>query len=736
MRKLNSFLVLAVILVSFTAVGASQSIISADRIEYVSEGSDFYDGPVLQAAVSSNYQGDNIIFNTGNRNLADIVSGQTNNTLEVEVESQDIFSEYAFTDPSQTARPDLAEFGLTTIIVNDIDPQNEKQELENSQKVRNICTDINQDGDLTGGNKYAKYTEGASSDYDFYYSQGSSDWSWEDFEFESADYDVTCITQIQYYGNVGEISNPVQTYTTTWEARNGQGKVERTTLSNSEMAEGNVGRLGPNVRVEFNGGETTGLTSPRATDELILHSNDGLESTDGFRVLNSGSYESYQIQYDSLESIMDEYFEIKADQGYVNDDTTESLFSEVNREASQAYRGISSGEFTEMEFSSNGDGLAEGTGRIYEENLFYPQFTVEAKACRNLDLSECDAFINIKKEVGIPKITDISTKKFSELSQAEVNLSYKNIGYSEGSFEARITECTNSFEPTGVPKRQSLDEGESVTEQLYLTGSTTDMTEGEKTGYCVAEVTETGTLQTVQQRFQVTLVQESECTYYDSLGYGQQTPKKESATVDGEEQLVDVIYECKENELGYNLKETCDADEVAKKDKSASGVKYDCVAEEEENTGGGSGSGDGSGEGSDCKVTIVDNPAGNDLTVTNPVCAVQNWIDSVFGGVYGNLTLFTSILLGLYGFGFRGRLARIMSLEPTNVLSVFGRSISARYVLGLALFGAGFWIGLNIMTNPVIKWGLIIVTVIAAVGRIWLYGPAGLIDWIFPETRR
>lgn len=703
MSRVSRLLIFTAILVAFSIPASSQTILSADNVYYQSEGSDFFDGPVLVATVSSNHEGDVIEFNTGNRDVTDLVPGATNDTLEVEVSSQDIYAEYSF-KPGKTA---VSQYNITSFDVTVEDGTNVEQEVSNMDKVQDVCYDISGNGDID-----------------------SNDYLLDNIFLDLDGKEVTCIAQDNFYGNVGTINTPSEHYVTTWEVRNGNGRVERATLSNSEIGKGNQARIGPDVQITFTGGEKVGLLPPIASNEFILHSNDGLESTDGFRVISEGNYDDYTDEVNKLDQALAEYEQIEEEDGYVQN--PQSLVQDVNLEAEEAYQGVTNSELSGMEFSTVNETLAGGTGRIYEDNLFYPQFTVEARACRNLDLEECDAFINVQKEVGIAEITDVSTRQFGELDQVEVNLTYKNVGYQEGSFSARIKECSGEFSPVGVPENQNLEKGESFTEQLYVTGSSTDMSDGTVTGECVAEVQETGSLQKDEQRFTVSFEQLTECTYYDSLGYGQQESKKEAKMVNGEQQLVDVIYECQENELGYEEKITCDPDKEAKRDQTADGIRLECV-EEDETPGGND---DNNGDDSDCKVTLVNNPAGNNLTVTNPVCAAQNWLDSVFGGIYGNFTLIASTLLGLFGFGLRGRIARLMSIATAKQVNIFGRNIAAEYVLGLALFVVGFVIGINIMTNPVFKWGMIILTVLAAFTRLVIDGPIGLVDWLLPDARR
>jgi hypothetical protein len=697
------------------SLASAQSVRNVDKLNYISEGSDFYNGPVLQATVTSNNDVDVLRFTADNNRISDIVSGTTDEVISAEVSNQESYTRYTFRDAGRmplstiqiaktTLYPPVEEFNEDA----DFDSQ-VLNYITSKDEIRNKCIDIDDNEVYT--TKDIGYRP----------------------VFEAFDYKVNvyCFEQKNQLGSIGEIEKEKDIFETTWEVSNGQGKVETATISNAEVGDGACSRLGPDVRICWEGSATTGAVSPVSDTEMIMHSN-SIPNNGGFRVIDSREYRRYTEALAGLDDDLDNYVEGKSIWNENVDE--EEVVSSLNENAEQVYLGISDSEFSNAEFTSGG--FTSGTMRVYTETLNWPEFDVEVKACRGLDQDECDAFVNIQKTIGVPKITDVSSSPFKELDTGEINLTYKNVGTSEGAFISRVKECGGKFSPAGGQERAELEAGESVTETFYVTASTNSTTQKSLVDYCTVEVTEKTTGQTLTETIQVEMEQQqSECNYYSEEGYGQQLRRQEAVSTEGVVLVRDVIYECSEDELGYEVKEKCGFEQEAVETKEGSN-RYECIEAEDENGGNGGGGGDGGdgGDGTDCKVTLLNNPVGKDLAFNNPICEFNNWLDSVFGGLYGNLTLIASTLLGLWGFGLRGRVARLMSIATGRQLNIFGRNVAAEYVLGIALFAVGFAVGLNIMTNPLVKWGLIIITVIAAIIRVVLDGPLGLVDWIFPDA--
>lgn len=682
-RLKSSELILSAVIVLLFSATAAASVTSADIIEFESNH-DFYDGPVYLISTVSNYNTDEFEFFLDNRELSEGVSGETENTVTLDIVSQESRAVYGMRDPGREPIwiPEATTFTIDAPFWSSLEEKH--NHIQNNEEVQNICWDLEGDGI-------------SQSDY-FAYD------SIDGFNYQIRIY---CVTRTQQLGTVGEIaSDPNDVFETEWELRNNEGKIERATISNADMGDGQCERIGPNSRVCFQGILSSGENSPTPTDELILHSND-IPENNGFRIIDREHYRDYQNSIPHMSSRIDQWGSDSSSWFFGTGMEAEDVTRAVRENAEKAASPHADSEFTDARFT----GQDIGSGRIEVDlnNGIWPQFTVELRACRSVDLSECDAFVNIQRTVGQPQITEVDSTKFSELETGEIELTYQNVGSEEGSFAARVIECGEDFSFTGVSQRAVLNPGQSTTVNLPIGFSTTDETEEEIIDECTVEVEELGTGQTVTDQVEVVGQQQSECLA------GEQFRRTQVVEVDGENLERDVIYECNENELGTHQVQTCDIGQQA----VLRGREYECV---ETDNGPAAVS-----PGEECRYTLIQNPVGNNLTIPDPVCHFNNLV----AGVYGTFTVIAVFFAFLFGYGQR---FWIMSLAKLNggIFEVVGRDVRISWIIGLITGLLFAWFTAGLLSNHLVKWGLILGVPAYLILKAYLTGPRKVVKSFLP----
>lgn len=702
MRVQNSKLVLAALVTVLMAGMGSAAVQSADLLEY-SSNNEFFDGPVMNIYFGDNGATDKIDVTWSSSRLEESIDGEVQNSVSFEVTQSNTKAVYSFRDPG------LEDIYNWETVKGQVDvgatwsTERIRETVLNSH-MADECADLDGSGDFSTG--------------DFVITS-----AFDGFNFVK---EIYCVDKTDKIGNVGEIdSNPRTVTSTTFKVTNSDGKIEKATISNGAKGDGVSERIGPNTAVVFAGQDSAGRMPPVSTDELVMHSNgytyydlvtgEQVTVNEGWKVIDRNDYESYlnskQSIYQGLETWAANGEELRED-----------VVKGVNHQANLASEEHPDTEFTDATFSEQdrtpeSDLIEAGQMEIHSDELAFAQFNLYVDVCESQDISECDAMINVEKPTGVPSIVDLSTNQFTELESGEIAATIKNIGNSEGSFSTSAT-CGEDFSFTGVADRTNLEAGETETVTLPISASTTDKSSTTISGSCTVNVEETSTAQTVSQAISVSAEQQSECEE------GTQYSQTQSFTLDnGETVERDVVVECVSSTGQTEEVKTCAEGEEAKR----TGSGYECVLDGSTDDGLG-----GDGDEKSCFVSLFELGTGTEVGFPNPVCE----LGKVFGGLYGNITLLGSILSGALLFGMRNTVGKIMSLEPTKTLSVLGRSVPAQYLLGLVLFTIGFMIGLNLMTNPLFKWGITIVTLVVGIVKLYFQGPYGLISWLLPNPRQ
>lgn len=148
------------------------------------------------------------------------------------------------------------------------------------------------------------------------------------------------------------------------------------------------------------------------------------------------------------------------------------------------------------------------------------------------------------------QITDVQAESFQELSSGDVEVNIQNTGSSEIGFSIGLEECSDHFSSTSLARSNNLDPGEETTETFEVSGSSTSETEKRITGTCTVEAKNLATLQTVEESFEVTLIQQNECDPGDET-------VEDSTQGDRK-----IIKKCNDQGLGYNTVQTCNPGET------------------------------------------------------------------------------------------------------------------------------------------------------------------------------
>ena len=607
----KQFLILVSVLL-LTGVG-SATITSVDSITYNSNN-EFFNGEVYAVSVASDQSTDKIDIFLDRDELSQQVDGEVNQDLEIDFTDQSTELRYS-TSSSSELRPVYTftpyhESGFTS--------------KENAvDAIRASCFDLNDDGE--GSGHWNAYYDGLSKEYE-----------------------IRCFQEDTYLGTPAYIDNPDEIFTTEARLQASGKNLQTATLSNGDVGTGVVTDLGSHAKIRWNGNLDTGASTPDNTRVLGLSANryDG-----SWRIVSDQAYRDYKSYlenqaHDTLQDWADGDNSGWAAAEWLNDRAWSA--AEVDESSELAYTTVSDSSFRGGEFTYDTEDL-----------LVYPMFTVY------VDAGE-DGYIEVTKPTGTPEITSTSSDDIEELGTGQISATVENVGNGEGSFSARVTECSSGFTSSDDQRTKTVPRGSSVSYSFDVSFQSTSRDQQEVGGSCTVEVQDTGSSASDSTSISVTGVQASECT-----------AGEQSITVN-EEGLYE-IYECQSNEQGKELVKTCAEDEKA---YAQGGSQFAC--EENKETGGGNNDGGGDGSG-----------GGNG--------SMPQWIANLLEQLHLGFSLLGGLLIAAVGYkGGRwvdGEYQVKGSFQPFKSRSL-DRVKRGRFlvgaIVGLASFGLGTMIVLQV----------------------------------------
>lgn len=553
----KQFLILVSVLL-FVGYG-SATITSVDSITYNSNN-EFFNGEVYAISVASDQSTDKIDIFLGADELSQQVEGDVNQDLEIDFTDQSTELRYS-TTASEELRP-----------IYTFTPYHESGFSSSEDAVEAIkasCYDLNGDGE--GSGHWNAYYDGFSKEYE-----------------------IRCFQEDTYLGTPAHIDNPDEIFTTEARLQASGKTVQRATLSNGDNGSGVVTDLGQHAKIRWNGGLDTGASTPDNTRVLGLSAN---RYDSSWRIVSEQSYDDYKTY---LENQAHDTLQDWADGDNSGWQAVEWLnnrawsAAEVDESSNLAYTTVSDSSFGGGEFTYD-----------TEDILSYQMLTVYVNAGE-------DGYIEVTKPTGTPEITSTSSDDIEELGTGQISATVENVGNGEGSFSARVTECSNGFTSSDDQRTKIVPRGGSVSYSFDVSFQSTSRDAQEIDGSCTVEVQDTGSGASDSSSVDVTGIQASEC----SAG-------EQSITVNSDGLYE--IYECQSNEQGKKLVETCGEDEKA----VGQGFGGDTFACEEDNeTGGGNGGGsEGSGGG-----------------------AMPTWISNLLGQLHLAFSLLGGLLISAVGY--------------------------------------------------------------------------------------
>lgn len=687
MTNTRFLLITATLVLAVPSVAGS--VTSADIIEYESEGSDFFDGPIVLLSTTSNYDTNEFHFQLDNQDYEQIgVDGEAHDEVTVEITNQNTEAIYSLRD---TGLQSIYRFEPVEerLDINEFDSKEQIIQTIETSHLQDTCYDISGDGTFNGEDYYA-----------------TDAWTWTGRKV-----DVYCVKAGKPLGSVGEISSsPRDVFETKWEVRNDRGMIEQATISNGDMGPSVTQQLGPNIKVMFTGAASTGRNSPVPTDELILHNN-----RDGFKIIQRGDYQTYTSNIDDLIFNLEKWGKGQLQRDNVvqsiNSDAIDTASEHTSSEFQAGNDPDGDGTSEVAGYSFSGSSIQSGELRLAIDGLMYPEFTVAARACRHSPGDTCNAFIQIEKTVGKPDIVSSDGASFSELQTGEVSVTYRNVGNAEGSFEARVTQCGGQFTVSGLANKATLIPGESTTAQFPISFSSTDTSRTEFSDQCTLQVKETTTGETVATTVSVEASQKQECTP------GEKFRDWEVVEEDGQNVKQYTVYQCNSKGTQAEPVKTCDPGEVAEPQADGS---YSCAVD-------GSDDDDDDNTGSCDPIVLINNPAGNDLTLPNIPCQVNKAVS----GTWGLLKTAAAGFAFLVGFGLRVPAMQMAKLSSATI-RVLDRRIKLGWIIGLIFGGLLAWATLTFLSNPAIKWTVIILGALGTLLYIYVFSFRDLLKALLP----
>ncbi len=365
-------------------------------------------------------------------------------------------------------------------------------------------------------------------------------WCWDGIGTEAMFCDrVYCYRDEDYLGAPADISPPDYVFSTDWTIT-AEGKTPQTaTLSNAQSESGITEYIGSNVMIEWQGNLMSGETCGEAYHEYALHSND---FTDGWRVIDKGTYESWKNYYLGNQ-IKDDLL------SWANEEFDEVTFEwQNNNRAQNSIKEKTSGAFATQNLDVSDSSLYNGKLHVDagDDTLVFPAFNIYVKS----------SYLEIIIPCGEPLIKDVSINIIEEGTSEKAEVTVKNTAIYRGGFNIWISECTNGFEPSDYRDGITLDPGEEYTTKLSIGGQSISGEDPEIKGTCIVKMESTGYGCEGEDdyEFDVTLKQIQECP-----------PGHKKCAVCLEEDVGcdagdEVVKECNLAGLKYEIIDVCDGE--------------------------------------------------------------------------------------------------------------------------------------------------------------------------------
>lgn len=520
----NKIIILTLLLFGFAALGASQSVLSIDEMNYDSNHH-YFDGELISITLVANEGTESVQYVVPASEIEDRTEFKSETDVEIEIDSletQQVYEVY-----------EVERYDVKTFVTDNTQGFSDLDELSNYAA--------------------ANCHRGLMGDY--YYNRYFSYW---DAEYQ---YEIYCIRSSDQLASTGQLQKDRVDFETIWSVENDDGELAETEISTTDNEDGTSRFLetitGDNVaHVETLGSLATGEDTYEPHEELVAQSN---SFNDGFRVISQSRYESYE--YIISDGLSDELG--KWARGEI---TAEGLENDIEMKANNAISEYQESPLYDSYIVgnewSNGE-LIKDTDR----ELMLPMFQLR------LDSGEDDsAFVTVNRPVGSPEIISTSGAEIEEFQThpEQIDVLVENVGASEGTFDARIQECESDEFSAGAERSVNLDPNQraEISLDISFSSTSTDAGDDEIDSSCTVRVEERSDnniydMSTVD----VTGIQEDQCNPED----------RRERIVNGDS----IIEECQEDGLSWREVEVCDDDEVA----GIEDGELSCVPEEESERG-------------------------------------------------------------------------------------------------------------------------------------------------------
>lgn len=362
---------------------------------------------------------------------------------------------------------------------------------------------------------------------------------------------VWCAKLGEKKASVKGISSPKEIFSTSWEFwADGQQIAQKIITNDANVNSGLTQRLSDNILIKWGGNLKTGYSPPQPIGILGAHSN---SFPDGWIIIDEKNYDNYKtyLEGGGFYTCIRNWAN-----NIINKDACESeLISKINLALTKS----TNQQFFDM--TKLDDGRVFILDKTFENGAF--KLNLKERVTIPTFVLYIDAdYLRIIIPTGIPKIISISSPTFLE-GQGRVFATVVNDGNAKGSFEVRISECSQDFTVVSLPQLVELNPGEQRVLELIISGSSQDTTKAKIEGTCVLYFKETTTQKEVSKSFGVSFNQLGECN-----------PNQYIVKV---ENGLDAIYRCSADGLRYEPIARCDINEYAKAMPDGS---YQCVPKE------------------------------------------------------------------------------------------------------------------------------------------------------------
>lgn len=496
MRKLAIFLTLTVLVVGL----GSAAVTSVDKISFRSN-SDFFSGEVFAISMTSDFSTDRISVTLSSSELSAAADGETDQSLSIDVTSQETFAEF----------PTRQDSGFAPIAPLDLVRHRSDTKSQRNSWAENNCYDIEQDGSVEY--YYASITE--------------LDYTNDPSPFY--DYLTYCSVVSGQLGQVGKFSSANKIFRTEWKV-DASGKPTQTAIvTNGDGGAGARTRIGEHVIVDWEGNLGTGDGPPSIGDSLVM------QKGNEFRIIKEPRYQDWQQYVEN--KLFDKYEKFAAydrDSTKDRDTVDQEVESTLEQKREEAEQVFSDSQLFGGTFS--GSSFEDAQLKVdLEQSIAYPSFTIYVDGAE---------YVTVEKPTGTPRIVDVSGDRFGEFDRGSISATVKNVGEAEGSFSARVTGCGSHFSAAGTEITRTLDPGETTTYTFEVSFSG----DSEVTEQCSIEVTnQVGS--SVSKSVSLTGVPDNQCKP------GSRIPK----ILDGRH----VIFECGKDGQELRRIETCGEKERA-----------------------------------------------------------------------------------------------------------------------------------------------------------------------------